>query len=182
MASFFQQTKPYDGLYLALKQIESELNILEAPAQRITNDKRKKEYIHNYILQLLNIINHPNDTNQDKTANALKILMYICNIYDIVDTDVNTSDPNCIDTLNKLVLNKDSFYKMLRNDTYQIKSHSRSHRKSPSKSHNKSSPSKSHSKSHIKYSPVILHPIKNGGRRTKRQIQNRRRKTQSKYT
>jgi hypothetical protein len=93
MVFLFRSEKPYVGLYLSLKKIESELKILEAPAQRITDDKHKKEYIHNYILQLLNIINHPNDTNQDKQANALKILMYICNIYDIVDTDVNTSDP-----------------------------------------------------------------------------------------
>jgi hypothetical protein len=154
MASFFRSKQPYDGLYEYLLETEKTLQLLDTPANEYKGDSKKK-YIRNYVFQLLELFKYKKES--EKIEIAKNVMKTICEDFGYDPSNLN----ECYNTVsdNIYTTDKGKFNKMLVN----------MHTKSPSKS-----PRKSLGKT--------LHNSRKGGRRTKRQIQNRRRKTQSKYT
>lgn len=165
MDFLFRSEKPYDGLYEYLLETEKTLILLDTPAKQPSDSSKtdpKEEYIRNYVFQLLERIKY--EREDTKRANAEQIMNTICKDFGYYPSNL----PECYKTVNSNI-EEGKFNKMLEDAPYV-------HTKPSSKS-----PSKSHVKSFIKKTLSNLNG--KGGRRTKkRKIQNRRRKTQSKYT
>ena len=163
MDFLFRSEKPYDGLYEYLLETEKTLKLLDTPAKQPSDSSKtdpKEEYIRNYVFQLLERIKY--EREDTKRANAETIMNTICKDFGYNQDNLT----KCYEDVNSNIA--EGKFNMLKQAPY-VKT---------------KSSSKSPSNSHVKLFRQKINGLisRKGGRRTKRQIQNRRRKTQSKYT